>query len=141
MIKNLIIKTAIFMALFTIIFFTYGNNIKAAGNYKDTRFYHYYNGDGSDVFTPLRAKLDYTSAYSKNDYSTYGYTTNVYGSNGGSGIGTYCTYGTPRHISVGQAKYLPNLVKERGFNNARLGMMSDSHNPSIINMLWSPDSI
>jgi hypothetical protein len=143
MIKNIITKTAIFMALFTIIFFTYGNNIKAAGNYKDERFYQYYNGDGSDVFTPFRAKLDYTSSYSYNNRSTYGYTANVYGdyTKYGSGIGTYCTYGTPRHLSVGQAKYLPNLVKERGYNYAQIGMMSDSHNPSIFDMLWSPDSI
>lgn len=141
MIKNLITKTSIIMALFTVILFTYGNPIKAAGNYHDTRFYQYYNGDGSDVFTPFRGKWDYTSSYSKNDKSTFGYTANVYGSNVTSGIGTYCTYGRSQHISVGQYKYLPNLVKERGYNYAQLGMMSDSHNPSIFNMLWSPDSI
>lgn len=142
MIKNIITKTAIFMAIFTVIFFTYGNPIKAAGNYRDRRFYEYYNGDGSDVFTEYRAKMDYTSSYSNNNRSTYGYTANVYGSFvDDNSIGAYCTYGTPRHLSVGQAKYLPNLVKERYYNYAQIGMKSDSHNPSIFDMLWSPDSI
>lgn len=118
------------------------SSVSAAGNYHDTKFQFQYNGDGSDVFTSKRTKLDYTSSYVKNRYSKYGFTTNVYGSNDYSNyIGTYCTYGPPVHVSVGQAKYLPNLVKERGYDNAQIGITSDSHSPSFIEGLWSPDSI
>jgi hypothetical protein len=114
----------------------------AAGNYHDTVFQFNYNGDGSDVFTEKRVKLDSTSAYVKNRYSTYGFTTNVYGSNDYTNkIGAYCTYGAPVHVSVGQAKYLPNLVWERKYLNAQIGIMSDSHSASKIEGLWSPDSI
>ncbi len=114
----------------------------AAGNYTDTAFTQNYNGDGSDVFTPKRAKLDYTSSYVYNKNSTYGFSTNVYGSNDTSNIiGAYATYGPSVHVSKGQAKYLPNLVKERGYKYAQIGMMSDSHSPSYISILWSPDSI
>lgn len=111
-----------------------------ANNHGDTQFLHYYNGDGGDRYTVPRSKTDYTSSYSFNNKSTYGYSTNVYGNFGGSNIGAYCT-ATPQHVSVGQAKYLPNYVKERGYSHARIGMMSDSHARSTINMLWSPDSI
>lgn len=114
----------------------------AAGNYKDTLFSFNYNGDGSDVFTGMRSKLDYTSSYVYNQYSTYGFSATVYGAKSSTtSIGTFCTAGPVPHVNVGQAKYLPNYVKERGYSYAQIGFTSDSHGASYIGGWWSPDSI
>ncbi|WP_071396583.1 DUF2712 domain-containing protein [Bacillus tuaregi] len=119
------------------------SSASAAGNYKDTPFKFYYNGDGSDRFTDMREKRDYTSSYVHNYGSNYGYSVIVYGSKNysSSGIGTYATAGPIPHVGVGEAKYLPNYVKERGYNYAQLGLMSDSHSASVMAGEWSPDSI
>lgn len=117
-----------------------GSNIKA-GNYQDSWYSTYYNGDGSDVFTNSRGKWDYTSSYSYNSNSTYAYYTQVYGNNSGANYGWYYTYGSPRLVRVGYSSYHPNLVKESGLNYAGLGLQSVQHRASYIGIWWSPDSI
>lgn len=117
--------------------------VSAASNYTDTIFEFHYNGDGGDRTTDKREKRDYSSSYVYNKWSTYGFAAKVLGSKyySSNGVGSYCVAGPIPHVGVGEAKYLPNYVKERGYNYAQIQMMSDSHSSSYMGGLWSPDSI
>ncbi len=114
----------------------------AAGNYQDTLIKFEYDGSGSDVGTPARQKLDYTSSYIYNKASDYKFSrVLVHGCFGTSGSSYDCTYGVPKEVKVGEAKYLPNMVKEWGYTYARLVIMPGSHAKHHIYALWSPDSV
>lgn len=52
-----------------------------------------------------------------------------------------CTYGAYQRCDIGVAKYLPNLVKERGYSYARLQFDPGDGHHGYIGILWSPDSI
>jgi len=120
--------------------------VEAAGNYTDTKYLIEYAGDGCDLATVTRLKMDATSSYAKNQ-------------------STHCTHriwvaGTHSHtnntplsfndcscdsggymVPIGESRYLPNWVYERGYEYAFLVIRPESHQPCIVEGLWSPDSI
>lgn len=120
--------------------------VEAAGNYTDTDYVFDYVGDGCDLGTAARLKMDATSAYAKN-------------------LSTHCTHriavaGTHSHkdntplcyndcscnsagymVPIGEYRYLPNLVYERGYEYAFLVIMPTLHDPCQVKGKWSPDSI
>lgn len=141
----------IFVALFALtIIATIGTtSAVAAGNYTDRHERIYYNNDGCSRGTTSRGKWDYTSSYMKvTTNSDIGvYAVDVIGTATNSPI-TYfipdanlCTAGTAKTINIGEAKYLPNYVKERGYSYCNLNFEIPYYGSCYIDLLWSPDSI
>lgn len=125
------------------------SSVDAAGNYKDSHERVYYDNDGCSRGSTSRSKLDYTSAYMKiTTSSDIGvYYVDVVGTTTKSPI-TYfipdanlCTAGTAKTINIGEAKYLPNYVKERGYSYCNLNYEIPYYGTCYIDFLWSPDSI
>ena len=97
-----------------------------------------------EAYTNGRAKEDATSGYIRWSSSTgnLSYTAALVAcdSNGGS---TYyenfrIIY---REVTEGDEIYLPNYVKESGYNYAAIKTLSEYQVPYTIRFLWSPDSI
>lgn len=135
-----IIITGVLLILFSTLKVGQAMRCQAAGNYHDTVFEYEIDTDEceiTDVSTPLREKWDYTSSYVHNNRSwTEISYIRVY-----SEDGTNCTYGESERCAVGVAKYLPNLIKERGYSYARLEFDPHDGHHNFIHILWSPDSI
>jgi len=116
----------------------------AAGNYTDTLFkYEFTSSSRTTAHTEFRGKWDYTSSYA------YNYNSNVKINSVlvQAPVSIYfldCTYGQPQDLPIGYAKYLPNLVKEKGYNEAKLCFIFTPKTPptkTSLCILWSPDSI
>lgn len=112
-----------------------GPLVSLANNHQDTVYRLYYRGDGGDVRTVSRAKTDATSAYiyHKGNVAVY-VQVKSNGKNMTDGAFNY-------YVNVGQAKYLYNLVYERGYRSCYLQLTPASHKPLLLHGLWSPDSI
>ncbi|MCR5516272.1 MAG: hypothetical protein K6F41_07430 [Lachnospira sp.] len=114
-------------------------------SYHDVAFRYTINTDDlevTDVYTGSRTKDDDTSAYVYNRYSQSEITyIRVMASNSENGALFNETYGASKSCPVGEYRYLPNLVKEKGYSHA--GLMFDPGNGhhNYISILWSPDSI
>lgn len=119
----------------------------AAGNYTDTYVTTKYDGSGDHIYTPSREKQDYTSAYCKNLATSETDLAHVWVIQSKTkqtqigNSGNIATVGTPPKIVIGQAKYLPNYVKENSCNYCNLQIEPRSHNKVWIRIAWSPDSI
>lgn len=109
-----------------------------ANNHTDTRFDRYYNGDGSDLPTPIRSKTDASSMYSYNDQSNGSYTVTAYAATASGTMYGSKGWGGAYTLAKGQAKYISNYVYENGY---RYGGLFVGPNCSHVKMLWSPDSI
>ncbi len=141
----------IFAALFALtIIATIGTtSAVAAGNYTDKLETVRYNNDGCSRGTSSREKRDYTSSYMKvrSDSDIGVYEVDVIGTTTNSPIiyfipdANLCTAGTAKTINVGEAKYLPNYVKERGYSYCNLNFEIPYYGSCTIYALWSPDSI
>ncbi len=115
---------------------------EAAGNYKDKWFDFNYNGDGSDVWTENRRKLDKTSSYIYNCNSDVGVKVSVYGNNtNNTSVGVDCSINPFQQVNVGQSAYLKNWVKERKYGYCRLSLSPNTHSRCHLKGKWSPDSI
>lgn len=148
-------KRKIFYRIFTVLFAltiiaTIGtSSAVAAGNYTDKHESIYYDNDGCSRGTTSRAKLDYTSAYMKvTTSSDIGvYEVDVMGNTVRDPIiyflpaANLCTAGAAKTINIGEAKYLPNYVKERGFSYCNLNFEIPYYGNCTVDVLWSPDSI
>lgn len=114
----------------------------AAGNYHDTVYEWRIDNDmceTTELITPSRAKLDYTSAYIYNKNSQDELKgIKVLGVRNGY---VDLTYKEHKNCKVGEYKYLPNLVKERGYAQAALWFDPGNGFHNYIYILWSPDSI
>ncbi|MSR94690.1 hypothetical protein FYJ34_10595 [Clostridiaceae bacterium 68-1-5] len=112
-----------------------GTLVSWANNHGDTYYSLYYNGDGGDVQTPIRAKTDASSAYIYHQGNVSAYVqVKSNGINPTDGAYHY-------HVNVGQARYLYNLVYERGYRNCYLQLTPTIHSSILLHGLWSPDSI
>ena len=137
---------SLFICMMTaILFISYvGMNAEATGNITDTPFY--FSGTSMYTMTDPRDKWDYTSSYVySNSSSTRSITeVRVFGCVLYSGTvvsSVDCTFGDPVEVQPGEYKYLPNLVKESGYNYARLQLYVDSSAYKYIFGVWSPDSV
>lgn len=88
----------------------------AIGNVTDTAFVLERTGVAkSQVSTPMRGKLDYTSSYAYNVSSNVDFTkVEVRGANSDASpaiYGTQCTYGAYKRLNRGTSSYFPNTVK------------------------------
>ncbi len=118
----------------------------AAGNYKDTKFkfsftaYSPYMGQ----MTETRAKKDKTSSYMKCEKASHSYDAEVYAVNpkGKMAIEYYVPVNSPVYImKKGDAKYLVNYVREKGYKNACIRVDGRYAGKYTVSGLWSPDSI
>ena len=122
-------------------------SVTSKATYHDSAFRYTINSDEyetTDVYTGSRSKDDYSSAYVYNRYSQseISYIRVMGATNDATEGPLYnMTYGTAKSCPVGEYRYLPNLVKENGYNYA--GLMFDPGNGyhNYISILWSPDSI
>ncbi len=141
----------IFVALYmlTIVVTIGASSAFAAGNHTDTRERIYYNNDGCSRGTASRPKWDYTSSYLKitTDSNCGVFDVDVIGTKTRSPL-TYfipkanlCTWGTAKSLNIGEAKYLPNSVKEKGFGYCNLNFEIPYYGSCYIDLLWSPDSV
>lgn len=120
--------------------------VEAAGNYTDTKYLIDYAGDGCDVMSPVRLKQDATSSYAKNQSTHCAHRITVAGThdykNNTPLSYNNCNYYDGGYmVPIGESRYLPNLVYERGYEYAFLVIMPSLHEPCIVEGLWSPDSI
>lgn len=123
--------------------------VSAAGNYHDTPYTTRFSGTGDDPHTDARGKWDYSSSYIKsNNSAPASFSVEVVGSRDGRPASYWydadhmpCTYGPYKHISPGQASYLPNLVKERGFPYCNLAFLQDGEYACTVTGWWSPDCV
>ncbi len=112
-----------------------GTLVSWANNHQDTAYRIHYKGDGGDVRTASRAKTDASSAYIYHQGNTSVYVqVRSNGMNLTDGAYHY-------HVNVGQARYLYNLVYERGYRNCYLQLTPTIHSSILLHGLWSPDSI
>lgn len=94
-----------------------------------------------------RAKNDYTSAYINNYGSVHGINAEVWATDRVSEYGyTYslrsnCSANGSDYIAKGQVKYLPNYVKENGYNSCTLVLSPGGSLRTKVEGKWSPDSI
>lgn len=135
--KKVSMKNMVICSLFLVMVLSafYAGDVLAVGNVKDTPYSFNYTGDGGDLYTPYRDKRDYTSAYAYNRGTVHGHFSVL------NGFTNY-TYGASHYrINVGQARYLPNLIKESGLNWCRLRITPATHSRTRIFGLWSPDSV
>lgn len=121
-------------------------SVHAAGNYSDSLFEDKVNEYDciGEATTHFRGKWDYTSSYAYNMKSSCDFTeVNVLGAyTEMPGVDFYdCTYGAPKNLPIGEAYYLPNLVKENGYDNGGLEVMFPIGSEPYIYVWWSPDSI
>ena len=117
----------------------------AIGNVTDTAFVLERTGVAkSQVSTPMRGKLDYTSSYAYNVSSNVDFTkVEVRGANSDASpaiYGTQCTYGAYKRLNRGTSSYFPNTVKESGYSFAGF-VFNFTYVDAYINVLWSPDSV
>ncbi len=117
----------------------------AIGNVTDTEFVLERTGVAkSQVSTPMRGKLDYTSSYAYNVSSNVDFTrVEVRGANSDANpavFGAQCTYGAFLRLDRGDYKYFPNTVKEDNYSFAGF-VFNFTYCDAYINVLWSPDSV
>lgn len=119
----------------------------AAGNYHDTLFEASADTYAGELETVCRNKLDSSSSYAYNMKSSCAVTAFVYGCAYAEGhpnalpyFAYNCTYGSAKTIPVGAAYYLPNLVKERGYQSACL-IFNFPSGWNNLYIWWSPDSV
>lgn len=117
----------------------------SAGNWSDTLHEHrtptgMYLQFSNTIF---RAKQDYSSAYAYNYKSNTDIATvNVLGNSIESAYNyDVCNYGNAKNLPIGAAYYLPNTVKEEGYNYAALQMIPTTKLNAYLYVWWSPDSI
>lgn len=98
----------------------------------------------SSVDTTSDLKTDTTSAYAYNDASSVGINSvKVMGTPHQELTcwqGTDCTYGNYLSLPIGTARYLPNLVYERGYLGCGL-VFNFQYTDAYIHIWWSPDSV
>ena len=104
----------------------------SAGNIGNTSYQ--YNSTSKGFATETRDKIDYTSAYIEH-YGVNGATVQVH-----SG-GVNFTVGGSRFAAAQSWSYLPNYVKENGFNNCYLYIKLYPEKGCYMYGAWSPDSI
>lgn len=125
----------------------------AASNIKDTyvtwKKQQTYNG--TPLYTPMRAKNDYSSVYIKNQKSSAGSLSAWVTRSNKTSINScqvdryygYRTYnGASKNkagVPKGRAKYLINYVKEDGYRYAGIGVTNSKVGTHTI--AWSPDSV
>ena len=133
-----------FILVMTAIMFVFNVTQRVSkANYHDTLYEYSIDTEFeiTDLLTPSRTKDDYTSAYVYNRGSwTYITYLRVMGVRY-DGSMQNCTYGLSKDCSVGEYRYLPNLVKERDFPKAALFFDPGNGKHNFISILWSPDSI
>ena len=140
-IKKISLKTMALFSLVAVMLIGCCTTAFAAGNYSDTWFEFYTDNSGGDYLTPIRGKWDYTSSYVYNNNSDCGIRVNVMGCSANGRTMDYCSVNGLEQVELGQWKYLPNWVKERGYNYCRLMVTAAYHYPVHLQCLWSPDSI
>ena len=105
-----------------------------ANNHQDTLYEYTINSDRieiTDLWTPTRAKTDASSAYNtKINYIRIMAPNNV----------DY-TDGAHQGCAIGQAKYLYNLIYERGQRSTYFLFEPGNGHHAYIHFLWSPDSV
>ena len=136
------LKTLVLMAMVSIMVIGCFSSTYA-GNYHDTDYFIITRADGSDSIIPyVREKQDYTSSYIYNNKSECGVRVCVLGLNSASlNYWTDCSVKSYDPVALGQWKYLPNWVKERGYKYCTLKLTADYHRSLRLEGLWSPDSI
>lgn len=105
----------------------------SAGNFQDT--YYDYNSGQYGFATDTRTKEDYTSSYIWHK----GYD-NAYVEVRSTGVNLSAN-GGHYYVSAGSSAYLPNYVKENGYNNCYLYITPASGSASRMYGQWSPDSV
>lgn len=139
--------TFAFLILFVgVIMANFGTQYAQAKNYKDTKYYIQYAGDGCDVMTTVRPKEDASSAYAKNTSTHCTHRISVAGTHSTRGntplLYNNCSCNTGGYmVPIGESRYLPNWVHEWGYEYAFLVIMPTSHDPCTVQGLWSPDSV
>lgn len=122
-----------------------GVNVQA-NNYHDNVIHFTTTGDGSDSFTDAERKLDDSSSYAKNVKSKTDWRVADYGGKTERNSFKSCTL-TKNGLEVwtsvkrGQARYIKNLVNEKGYKWCRLCIDPMTHKPVLVDGVWSPDSI
>lgn len=108
-----------------------------ANNYKDSSYSFDYNGDGSDVYTSKRRKMDSSAAYINNSGSgTHSVTVDVTN-------GNYKNCSSYYVVKSGCRKYIKNTVykgKSGTKYYARLAMGTTSGKKGVLKGVWSPDN-
>lgn len=113
--------------------------VVSANNYKDTKYSVPYNGDGADMTTPTRSKLDSSASYVNNNGSK---TTAIIVAVGavdskGGCRGSHSSYYI---VDKGNRKYMPNTVYQNGYRRACLLMGTTSGKAHNLSGVWSPDN-
>lgn len=121
-------------------------SIALANNYTDTPFGYSYNGDGSDITTVMRAKLDSSATYVFNNATnSHSVSVAVTGAKTYSSSPSFMPSGyisTYYTVSVGNRKYITtgsNLYPT--YSYAYLLMATSDHTENYISGKWSPDNI
>ena len=116
--------------------------VQAAGNISDTLYEYTEYGDHLiQVTTDYREKWDDTSCYAYNMKSNCDITkVEVLGLNDPRYGAYHCTYGPYKSLPRGAAYYFPNLVYERGYDNACLTFHFNKIG-AYLYVWWSPDSV
>ena len=122
-------------------------NMVSANNYTDRSFEFTYSGDGSDVSTTARSKLDDSYTYVNVLADSTG-TLSVAAAakkgivDGMDGAALSYDYVTDRYaIKTGNRKYFPNAARKKGFSATYLVMASNDHLSHYYHGKWSPDNI
>lgn len=153
--KNKLIKAIATAMIVTSMFSTFALSANAAGNINDTIVYKEanQNSGGTPYRSAWRGKWDYTSAYCMNTTTSGGSATVwVHRTNNSKTSSQYTVdryYGkwsyngatrNSKTVYRGKYVYLPNYVKEDGYNYAALGYIMNKEGVKY-KMWWSPDSV
>ena len=143
--KGLVVMMVIAISVIAIDFGSSVYNVCAA-NITDHIYRFNYSGDGGYVATATRKKEDDSSAYAKNTSDHCVHLIKVAGlhyfAENPSAISfNDCTVKGYIRVGIGEARYLPNYVNERGYEFAYLVIQPESHDACLIKGYWSPDSI
>lgn len=116
-----------------------GTTVVHANNYTDTKYSISYDGSGSDMASPVRAKEDRSAAYVNNNGSG---TTDIIVAVAGAKNSTSHTGSMSSYYVVGKGsrKYMSNSVYQNGYRKACLLMGTTNHKKHKMAGVWSPDN-
>lgn len=118
---------------------------EGAGNITDRKFgFNYHDAELRPVAVGSEAKLDYTSCYVYNRDSYQAIKVDVWATNRQGltySLNENCNASGTKIVNKGYSMYLPNYVKERGYNYCTLLVGPYGNYSTYIGGLWSPDSI
>lgn len=112
--------------------------ITASASVKDTSFSYSLTG-GDNYKTAFREKENNSSCYMKCSSATGGYQARVY-SGPRNACAVDCSGGYYYYFVQGNARFMYNLVIERGYDIAAI-FATTYNNGTIASGVWSPDSV